>query len=221
MKFPELDASAYNFSDEFFSKEFEEILSKIIACYRHMLSDNIVLPDNENKIRDSLLGGYLKNTPIKKQYGLTDYLFDPELPENTGRIDIRVMPLNPFIDDKAYYVIECKRLNSTNQNGKTGLNGEYISSGICRFVSEKYTSFYDVNGMIGFIVEALRIADNVESINKLLGSSFTEANATRLLQAKSILADFDYSYYSTHKTENGEVTIYHLMFDFSQNIITP
>lgn len=94
------------------------------------------------------------------------------IPENTGRIDIRVMPVNPFISDDAYYILECKRLDAKRQTGTSGLNAEYISEGICRFVSEKYSSYYKVNGMIGFVIEPMDLQDNVASINTLLLSQY-------------------------------------------------
>jgi len=219
MMFSPLDASNFGYNNKFYNTEFENILAQIIACYNLMVSNKVILPNNENLIRDYILYSYLKKQWFKLQYGLTNYLFDPELPENSGRIDLRVMPVNPLIDDDAYFVIECKRLNNVNQNGKTGLNAEYILEGICRFALEKYTNYYNANGMIGFVVEPMDIHRNITSINTLL-SSFPQANTTQELLGYNILDGFEYSYSSTHRIINGEIIIYHLMFDFSQNIHT-
>ena len=77
-----------------------------------MLKDNLRLTNDENSIRDVLLYYYLKKPAFKNKNGIDDYLFDKELEENEGRIDIRVMPVKPFVSDEAYYIIECKRINS-------------------------------------------------------------------------------------------------------------
>jgi hypothetical protein len=164
------------------------------------------------------LYGYLKKEKYKRQLELTDYLFDPELPENKGRIDIRIMPINPFISDEAYYIIECKRLDATNQNGTTGLNGEYISEGICRFVSSKYSSYHKTNGMIGFIIQSMDIQGNVDCINGLLANQNFKANTNLNLHPRKIKDDFEYSYCSTHSMGTKEIILYHLMLDFSDNI---
>ena len=185
-----------------------------------MVSNKIRLSKDENKIRDVLYLNYLNNNTIRGKIGLKDYYFDREIHEDRtkGRTDIRVLSLNSFEDTNAYYVIECKRINGINQNGKTGLNGKYISEGICRFVYKKYSSYYKTNGMIGFIVESIDIHKNVTFINTLLNTSFTQANTTQELNNRSIVASFDFSYYSTHSINAEEIFIYHLMFDFAKNI---
>jgi len=216
MMFTELNASDYGYSSIFYNAEFEEILSKVIACYNAMLSDNVSLSNNENSIRDYMLYNYLKKQSFKKQYGVTNYLFDSELPENTGRIDIRIMPVNPFVNDDAYYIIECKRLDAVNPKGTSGLNSEYVKQGIHRFASTKYSTYYKTNGMIGFVVQTIDISNNVAAINNLLKGA---ANTTRELFNRNIVSGFDYSYCSTHSLNGVEITIYHLMFDFSGNVI--
>lgn len=218
MMFPILNTSNYDYSAKFYHAEFEGILSKLVLCYNRMISDRVQLDNDENSIRDYMLLNYLKQQWFKKEYDLTSYLFDRELPENIGRIDIRVMPVNPFISDEAYYVIECKRLNSINQNGTTGLNAEYISNGILRFTSAKYSSFFRTNGMIGFIVESLDINQNVGSINRLLKEHFSNARTRQELMFRNIVKGFGFSYRSVHNDDIDEVTLYHLMLDFSGNI---
>lgn len=213
-----LNASGYPFAKDDYRNEFETILSKIIMCYNIMSSNNVSLDNNENSIRDYMLYNYFKKQWFKEQHELIGYLFDPELPENTGRIDIRVIPVNPLINDDAYYVIECKRLNAKNQTGRTGLNAEYISEGMCRFTSKKYSSYFEINGMIGFIVEPMNINQNTILINSLLKTDFSIANTTQDLQYREIGSGFKYSYCSIHKLDGNGVVLYHLMLDFSKNI---
>ena len=216
--FSELNASTYKYSSAYYNAEFEYILSKIIACYYLILKEKKNVCNNENKIRDIILYNYLKKENYKQQLGLTNYLFDPEIPENTGRIDIRIMHINPFINDDAYYIIECKRLDTNNPNGTSGLNGEYISEGICRFVSSKYSCYYKTNGMIAFIVQPMNIQENVACLNNIINTSGFPSNTQRNIQQRKIVDDFNYSYYSIHSIDNKEITIYHLMLDFSKNI---
>lgn len=216
--FSSLNATGYNGNSIFFHAEFERVISHIIAGYNQMLTDNVSLANNENKIRDVLIYSYLKKPAFKKTHCINDYLFDKELEENTGRIDIRVMPVNPFISDEAYYILECKRINSKNTSGKTGLNGEYIARGICRFVSQKYSCYHQTNGMIGFVVEKLKIDDNVTALNTLLDSQFPEAKTVKNISNRSIITTFKHSYYSTHTVAGSELPLYHLMLDVSDCI---
>lgn len=216
--FAPLNAAGYSGNSVFFNAEFERILSYMILGYKQMLADNVTLKNHENRIRDVLLYSYLKNSSFKNRNNINDFLFDPELEEDAGRIDIRVMPVNPFVSDDAYYILECKRLDSKNTTGKTGLNGEYILEGICRFVTQKYSCYHDTNGMIGFVVDKMDIDKNVVALNTLLSSKFTDANTVKHLSKCSIAHGFDCSYYSTHTIGSKELSLYHLMFDLSQNI---
>lgn len=216
--FSSLNATGYNGNSNFFHAEFERVLSHVITGYKQMLTDNVSLTNDENKIRDVLLYSYLKKHDFKIKNDINDFLFDKELEENTGRVDIRVMPVNPFISDEAYYIIECKRLNSKNALGKTGLNGEYIAEGVCRFVSQKYSCYHQTNGMIGFVVEDLDINKNMVTLNSLLSSQFPEAHTVKEISKKDITNGFNFSYYSIHTSNTSELLLYHLMFNFSGNI---
>jgi hypothetical protein len=185
-----------------------------------MKSNNCVLQNNENLIRDEIVNNYLMNDKIRKNIGLNDYLFFRELPtiNNAGRVDIFVVTQNMFKNTEAYYIIECKRLNNENTNGQTGLNAEYIREGISRFTSQKYKMHENMAGMIGFVVEKMDIHQNISSINILLKQNFTDINTEQNLKHKEILSGFDHSYLSRHKINGTSKIIYHLMFDFSDNI---
>jgi hypothetical protein len=215
-----LDASIFKHKNVFCNKEFEDILAGIIACYFSIVSEKTSLPsNNENFIRDVILYYYLKNMEFKNKHPpLCDYHFDSETPEKDGRVDIRILSVNPYLGDNAYYIIECKRLNSKNQEGISGLNGEYISEGLIRFVSEIYPFYKRTGGMIGFIIDKINIDKNVESINRLL-RRIPNTKVQQELKKKRIISRFDFSYYSSHNIENDIKYIYHLMFDFSDNVV--
>jgi len=219
-----LNASAFKYNNEPYELEFEKILTGITACYKMMIKDNVSVPSNaENRIRDILLLNYLKKGDIKNKVNLTNYHFEREVPEDTtkGRVDIKIISLNDFKIDEAYYIIECKRLDNQKPTGISGLNGKYINEGIMRFVfvTEYYSSYYGINGMIGFVVEQMNIADNIKSINGLLNIKFTSANTKKKLMPVDFIKDFKHSYCSTHEDIEGkEIKLYHLMFDYSRNI---
>lgn len=217
--FGELNASQFKHKRNFYGSEFESLLAKIIACYEKMKIHETYLPNKENEIRDALLINYLKNNKIRDELRLKDYLFDREVPEDKtlGRTDIKIQTLNTFQDTAAYFIIECKRLDTKSKNRKKGLNNEYVEKGIVRFVSGKYSSHYKVNGMIGFVVEAMDIAENVDAISTLLKDKL---KTNQGLDYHELVSDFEFSYRSTHNLVNGEteIAIYHLMLDFSQQI---
>lgn len=213
-----LDASQFVFRDKICSTELETILSKVTTCYEKMITSGKIIPKNdENGIRDILLLDYLKSPDVKKELDLENYLFDRETSENisNGRVDIRIMPINPFISDEAYYIIECKRLDNQARRGVSGLNYKYINNGIQRLTTGFYSSYYKMNSMIGFVVESLDIHSNVNDINYLLENNFKNIDTTSLLSKDSFIDNFDYQYSSSHLTnESQELKLLHLMFNF-------
>lgn len=216
----ELNASGYEHNGIFYNAEFEDVLSKVISCYRLMLSDNVTLSNDENQIRDVLYLNYLNSDAVRKSVGLQSYYFDRETQEDRtkGRTDIRILTTNSFIETAAYYIIECKRLDAKNPNGTSGLNAKYIENGICRFASNFYSLHYKTNGVIGFVVQPININHNTASINELLKTTYTKANTNQELKYREIVSNFRYSYCSTHHVKGIDVVIYHLMLDFSRNI---
>ena len=220
MSFAELNASSFGHIKDFYISEFEDILSKVIVCYNLMVNEKVLLKNDENAIRDILLINYLKDNTVRQAVKLTDYLFDREVPEDRtiGRTDIKIQTLNTFLDTSAYYIIECKRLDSVNTAGTTGLNAKYIENGIFRFVSNTYSTYNRVNGMIGFVVEPLDINKNIDAINGLLKTNFTQVGVVQDLQYFEITPGWDFSYCSTHTVGGTSIIIYHLMLDYSLNI---
>ena len=190
----DLDASAYIEAENIYETEFKNLLLNIYSCYELIILDKKEVPSNdENKIRDILLE-YLKNTEIRQKICLIEgYRFDKEVDEGIGRVDIKIISINDFENFEAYFIIECKRLD-----GNKTLNDKYKTEGIDRFVTEKYSSYYGVNGMIGFVVKGIDIDKNINKI----GDFFETIENNKL-------------YKSIHKPS---VILYHLMMDFSNNI---
>lgn len=217
--FEEMNASGYEYNNIFYNSELEELLSKVIVCYELMLEDKVVLSNNENLIRDVLYIKYLNDNSVRNKINLKNYYFDREIleDETNGRTDIRILSPYSFEDTKAYFILECKRLNAKNPDGKSGLNSEYVKNGICRFTTKTYSTFYKANGMIGFVVEGIDIHQNTDSINQLL-ISCTESNTSQLLQFREVVPDFEYTYCSSHDLNDDSIILYHLMLDFSKHI---
>ena len=196
----ELDASLYEKAIYDYEEEFKNLFLNIYSCYILITTDKILIPSNdENTIRDILLT-YLKNTKIRHEDCIIEgYLFEKEVDENTshiaGRVDIKIRNINEFLiyeEHDAYFIIECKRLD-----GSKSLNDKYITEGIHRFTSKKYSSYYGVNGMIGFVIKKIDIDSNISRI----GDFFNELEKDKL-------------YDSNH----SKLKLYHLMMDFSDNI---
>ncbi|MCL2722101.1 MAG: hypothetical protein FWD47_12300 [Treponema sp.] len=216
-----MNASVFDHSSVFYNHEFENILIGIINCYKLIITCKVVLPNDENEIRNKIVGDdYLNNNQVRKKLGIIDYIFEPEAPEKTGRVDIKIISRqSTFIDTKAYYIIECKRLDNKNTTGTTGLNAKYINDGIARFASEKYSMYGNTAGMIGFVVEEMDIHQNILDIRTLLNQHFfAHVSTEEAFAHKTIVTDFKFSYYSIHKIDGVSKIIYHLMFDFSNNI---
>jgi len=217
----ELNAVGYSYNATNYTAEFQRVLCGVFDCYTMMLKDNVVLPNDENKIRNKLLFDYLSNDNIRKNIGLLDYVFDSEVLEPTGgKIDLKVQTPNRFIQSAAYYIIECKRLDNKNLTGTSGLNAEYINNGIYRFVSKYYSTNCGVNAMLGFVVEKMGIHENNLNINALLkNTKLNNCNTTQEIQQATFIPNFEFHYSSKHDDIDGNsFTLYHLMFNFSNNI---
>jgi hypothetical protein len=196
-----LDATPYLFATNEYETQFENLILNIYSCYLYLLSNGDIIPENdENTIRDMLLS-YLKNTKVRNEYCIIEgYRFDKEVDECEGRVDIKIVDINDFENHDAYYIIECKRVDGTNS-----LNHAYVEHGINRFITRYksskckpyYSSYYGVNGMIGFVVKEIDIDKNMNKI----GSFFNQIKKDKL-------------YDSTHKS----LKLYHLMMDFSKSI---
>lgn len=211
-----------NFSRVHFvkNKEFKNILTKIVMCYEMMCNDCVTqkrtLPNNENQLRDILHYEYLNLNQIRAKIKLNQYLFVPEVPEdhrkdNTrGRADLRVIiKSRSFENPQEHFTIECKRLD-----GNTSLNEAYIVNGILRFVNENplYSSYYGTNGMLGFVVKDINVANNMHEIDNLLSNKHTEAHVIDNIVCEDSVPC---CYKSTHISQNKPLRLYHLMLDIS------
>lgn len=215
-----IDASAFEDAAYYYEEEFKSILNKIFLCYCKLVANKQFVSNDENMIRDYLYINYLNNPTVRNELELF-YHFECEPKEfgiSSGFIDIKVFNQNIFHNPSQYFIIECKRLDNFNKKTKNGLNGKYIKDGIMRFVDRKYSLFNRINGMLGFVVEKLSIQKNVEDINYLLNHVFYESqtiNSLKKIEGSKSL------YFSIHNDSQGvKFKLYHLMLDFSNNMMT-
>ena len=204
-----LDASKLSFDGVNYKTRFKNLLVEIYSCYKLMIEDRVYVLNNENKIRDILVDDYLSSN-------IDNYEFKKEEDNHLGRVDIYIV--NNFLDTKPHFIIECKRLDNKNINGKDGLNGKYIINGIQRFLTEHYylENNFNINAMLGFIVEKIDISSNISALNELSNKMFK--NLVEIKQP--IILEQEYIYHSSYQTGKPEKDffIYHLMMDFSNNI---
>ncbi|MBS0026714.1 hypothetical protein ACTJJ0_01770 [Chitinophaga sp. 22321] len=219
--FDEIDASLFLEAGFIYETELLSIMSKIVTCYEKIKVNGDKVLNNEDNIRDHLYCNYLNNPFIRNELDLS-YKFECEPKEfgtAEGYLDFKVFNENIFRNTDEYYIIECKRLNNKSRKSKSGLNGKYIKEGILRFVSKKYSAYHRINAMLGFIVESMDIGANIEDINYLLSSEFSEANATKPITKIAHIADFEFQYDSEHTDiEDKKLKLFHLMLDFSGHL---
>ena len=189
------------------------IIENMLECFELMRQDcernSVKISNNEICIRDYLFYNYLNNDAVMRAIGFDDFLFIPEVPENyvdnrpIGRADLQVFSTERFRHRERYFIIECKRVD-----GNLTLDREYIDEGIRRFVGEspKYTSFYKVNGMLGFVVREFDIDQNTDRINQLLKSDYSDIHVKDYLHTGSI----PHTYISSHgETGHEQITLIH------------
>lgn len=210
-----LNAEIFEDSFQIYHDEFERILIATQECYKLLLSENIKVQNDENQITKIICKNYLENDAIRAHLNISDFYFILEAQEGEyGRTDIRVITQNTFSATAAYYIIECKRLDSQNLRGKSGLNAKYIENGISRFMTPSYySSYHKLNGMLGFIVEKINIDENIKNLN-FIAKKFFAINMTY-----EISFHRHNIYQSKHlRSDSVEITLYHLMLDFSESI---
>ena len=203
---------------------------QVILCEIYEVAGQIVqserLQNDENEISDRIVAWLQNNDYRRQRPELLTYNFLREAPENAGRVDIKVMiNQESFVDTNAYYTIECKRLDARNEMGTTGLNAEYIKNGICRFVRDDYySSYFGESGMLGFVVEAINIDQNIDYINLLLNKNYTAQDGVSV-NANAVVPLTKYTFkgvplcWSKHrKNDRSEIILLHLFLDFSNNM---
>lgn len=199
----------------------EALIRSCELMEKDCLEQGTKIQNHEEKIRNHLVENYLENDEMRSLIGLSEIRlrFYPEMPENydtqtnsyVGRTDIRVVSEDTLKNRDDYFIIECKRIDGT-QN----LNKKYVKEGICRFVGEtpKYLSYNKTNIMLGFIVANIDIAVTISAISELhmeeLGNFIIENIIVVVKDTNHILCKSVYS---------NTLTLNHLFYNMPNIIL--
>ncbi|MBU7006875.1 hypothetical protein [Phosphitispora fastidiosa] len=198
------------------------IIAHLTKCSKQMKVDCIatdnLLKNNEDAITNRLIAVYLNTEPgIFRYEPQSPEHYDRETDHYIGRTDIKVISGDYFRDEKAYYIIECKRID-----GSITLNQNYITKGVERFFSPnphpKYSSYYLQNIMFGYVVRAIDITENADKIDKLQGSLLKGATASQFTLMQNENSQY-YVYACVYVAPDiGQIELNHLFFDFADVI---
>lgn len=173
------------------------------------------LPNNENQIRTIFLEEYLANDTMRKIYNMQDYDFTPEIQEHyigngnyLGRADIRIKLKTDFEKSSAYYLVECKRID-----GSINLNTKYVEEGVARFVTQKYSSYYGKNIMLGFVISKINVSQNTYQIQHIQNLN-EDVHMHGTLELLSRTKYYEV-YKCKHQLYKGELELRHIFADFS------
>lgn len=196
---------------------FEKITNYILDICELVVEDygkkQLKLPNDENKIRSIMLEEYLKKQKVS--YDMSNYRFDLEVPENyagnghhIGRVDIRILLKSDFEKEDAYYIIECKRIDGTSD-----LNKKYVKEGVARFATQKYSSYYGRNIMLGFVVKKIDMSVNAQLIESIQNADLDKHmhGNFELVGNRSVTE----SYKCIYQIQSGEVELRHIFSDYS------
>lgn len=205
-----MDAANFQYGSQFRRCQLEGILTDCARVYEVIMSSGVTLNNKENEIRD-ILTDYFEDDDYKADCTtmVKNFQVDHEVPEGLhGRVDIRFLPVNPYEGQKAYFIIECKRLD-----GCSHLNKEYVEHGIKRFkTTDKYSTPLGVNGMMGFLVKPLDVPVTCGDINTHLpvDEQLTAINNNAFPGC--------YDFESSLNAPSGMITLLHLWVDISSNM---
>lgn len=212
--------------DKLYEKKFSKILELCIYSHSQMLKNETQLNDKDEEILRSMLKTHMQNN--RGNFKLGNYHIDSESAEidectykTLGYCDLKItIPDNNewSNEPERYFIIECKRLD-----GSVNKNKLYISQGIHRFITEKYSKNMNIGGMIAFVENnkgAIKdINEIVEDINKKLIEDFRHL-ADEKLFPYTVIENFVNSYQSKHdiRYKNRTIKLTHLFFD-NRNVI--
>lgn len=204
-----MNAAEFRYRQQYRKAQLSGLLCDCINVYKFIISRGIMLPNNENLIRDEF-AKYIQDDEYKNENtsSIKNFHVDTEVREGVyGRTDIRFLPINPYEGQKAYFTIECKRLD-----GSIYLNKEYVLNGINRFKDpHKYSTHLGYNAMIGFLVRKVDVEHVTQGVNRHL-------NSDEYLSALSLdFAKGCYTFESNHRAQK-EIVLFHLWLDLSNTV---
>ena len=210
------------YKEELFNRIVDAIVKGCELMVRDCTKGRRRLYNHEEKIRTYLTEHYLDNDEERGNIGLqgVNIRFEIEVPENynptagtyIGRTDIKIVSDDWFRNRDAYYIVECKRLDSGSV-----LNNKYVKDGVSRFVGAvpKYSSFYNRNIMLGFCVKKHDITRNIIKIAYIHTNYISEESKglTKCCDTES------YKIYESAYTNPTDLELKHIIYDVADIIV--
>lgn len=219
------DKNLNNFAKQ---RIFDDMIKFIFVSLENMKNTYILqskkIQNDEEKIRTHLVQNYLNNDIFRNRigYGTLGLRFETEVPENydkneeeyIGRIDIRVISYNYFLNTQDYYSIECKRIDGT-----TRLNKLFIAEGVCRFVLEnpKYSSFHNKNVMLGFVVKNIDIEKNARIIDEIQSENANIHMLGKMCKCNMEKQEY-YLYRNKYECGDKQIELSHMFYNLAEII---
>ncbi len=224
-------------------KRIKEVLWYFAECYTFLQNDNIKYSKKwcststkyhfEDYLKMEFVDNYLiKNKSIIQNnlsaleqinfsYETIKRYEDSDGIEGSDKIDIYINKLGlqdiwKDNDEHIYLAVECKRINQLSDCNK------YIDD-IQKFCSRNYKQTrLPIEGMLAFLENPKITHENVSmDINSRLETN-SMINTKQYLSRELINKSFEGSYLSSHLknyNQNERLSIYHLLFDYSNNIV--
>ena len=136
----------------------------------------------------------------------------PNKSRDIGLIDVYVI----FSFEQAeYFAIECKRLADSDSE----LSPCYVTEGVCRFVTGKYSLGHPWGAMLGYVCtgDCRNVATHIEKRLKDFDRTITAMSADWLWRQEERFGRIPHLF-STKHTQTGiqnEITLLHLFLDFA------
>ncbi|GFI04042.1 hypothetical protein IMSAGC005_02886 [Lachnospiraceae bacterium] len=123
-------------------------------------------------------------------------------------MDIRILLKSDFEKEDAYYVIECKRIDGTSD-----LNKKYVKEGVASFVTQKYSSYYGRNIMLGFVVKKIDMSANAKLIEGIQNADLNQHvhGNLRLVKSEGVTE----SYKCMYQIQSEGLELRHIFSDYS------
>jgi hypothetical protein len=133
---------------------------------------------------------------------------NPRKPD--GRIDITYS----FVETE-YFGIECKRVNDKDND----LAKKYVSKGLMRFVTGKYSPGHDWMAMIGFVVDG-KPSQSIERICGFLSITRRRTRMKGKWTRETNFGNHEHLYNSCHQQYNKEspITVLHLFLTIKPSV---
>jgi len=131
-----------------------DILELVLSAWEEMPSLD---PDtHENPITKDLCRRMIqnkKNSELPFRISYQSVELEPIDGTDQGDMDIAFLP-SQTSQENIYFCLECKRLHVTKNGKFSSLATEYVTEGMMRFVSGRYSAAVNHGGMLGFVLNS-------------------------------------------------------------------